>query len=63
MKIIQVDNFDREVVADVLIASDVGEYIGKRIVDFLNEKIAGDHSSEFFRLVPDDYKLFEGVES
>jgi len=61
LKIIAVDNFDREYVADTLIAENVNEYMGKRIVDALNEK-EHESSQDFFRLVPDDYVLWRGME-
>ena len=61
MKIIAVDNFDRESVADKLIAENVSEYWGKRIVDALNEKLHED-SLYYFKLVPDDYVLWRGME-
>jgi hypothetical protein len=61
MKIIAVDNFARESVADILIAENVNEYMGKRIVDALNDK-QHENSQEWFRLVPDDYVLWRGME-
>jgi hypothetical protein len=59
MKIIQVDNFDREYKSDVLVAENVHEFYGKHIVNFLNDKFSGDHAPDFYRLVPDDHKLYE----
>lgn len=58
MKIIKVDNYDREAYDDVLIAENVHKYFGQMIVDLLNDnpKRIDDH---WFRLVEDDYKLFE----
>lgn len=61
VKIICVDNFGRESVADILIAENVNEYWGKRIVDGLNEKQHED-SEVYFRLVEDDHKLWRGME-
>lgn len=61
MKIIAVDNFAREYIADTLIAENVNEYMGKRIVDLLNDK-ENEHSQDFYRLVPDDYVLWRGME-
>ncbi len=54
MKIICVDNFDRENVDDTLIAENVSEHFVKVIVEPLNEKFSG---SVYFRAVPDDHKL------
>lgn len=36
--LIQVDNYCRDSVADVLIAENVNEYFGNMIVDLLNKK-------------------------
>ena len=58
MKIIRVDNLDRETVSDILVAENVDAY-GQDIVKFLNYKYSANHSSDFFRLVKDDYKLYE----
>jgi hypothetical protein len=58
MKIIRVDNYNRDFVPDKLIASDVEKYYGKIIVDRLN-KIEGETTPYFFRLVKDDYKLYK----
>ena len=62
MLIIKVDNFDRELYVDVVVCRDVKEVWGKRIVEFLNDKYSGDDNSAFFKLVPDDHKLFKGFE-
>lgn len=58
MKIIQVDNFDREYIDDVLIATNVAPGFITTIVDALNEKHSGESSSYFFKAVSDDYVLF-----
>ena len=58
MKIIQVDNFDREAYSDTLIAENVHSYYGPFIVDYLNQKCSGDNSPDYYRLVDDDHKLY-----
>ena len=58
MKIICVDNFNREIVDDKLIADNLCGFYGRDIVDFLNDKFSGDNSPDFYRLVDDDYELF-----
>ena len=58
MKIIMVDNFNRENVSDTLIAENVSEYFGKKIVKYLNNTFSGDTSPDYFKLVTNDYKLF-----
>ncbi|MDY7043599.1 hypothetical protein RVS70_05210 [Virgibacillus sp. M23] len=61
MKVILVDNFNRESEADTLIAENVSEYWGNRIVKALNDK-NHKNSFEYFELVDDDYKLWRGME-
>lgn len=61
MKIICVDNFDRDTVSDFLVAENIGEYYGKLITEFLNEKLGGEHSPHFYRLESDDYKLYKFI--
>lgn len=58
MKIIRVDNFDRESVSDKLVCKNVNEYYAKRIVELLNER-EHESSSDFYKAVPDDHVLFE----
>lgn len=62
MKIIRVDNFDRETVADRLVAEKVGEVEGKVMRDALQAKFGGEDSSYYYKLVPDDHKLWRGME-
>lgn len=59
LKIISVDNFDRENYNDVLICENVNGHFGNVLVDFLNEKYSGDTAQRFFKLVEDDFKLYE----
>jgi len=59
MKIICVDNFDRETVNDVLVAENVNEYYGKKIVKLMQTHLASDNGFDWFKLVADDYKLYE----
>ena len=59
MKIIRVDNFNRESRSDSIVCENINEYLGKIITGFLIEKFSGDNSSDFFRLVDDNYKLYK----
>lgn len=62
MKIIGIDNFNRESVADFLVCENVtNDYIGSKIVELLN-KDSGEHGSWFYRLVEDDHRLWRGME-
>lgn len=58
MKIICRDNFGREDISDKLIAKNVDEFWGKKIVKFLNDNESGVNSPYFFALEPDTYKLY-----
>lgn len=58
MKIIRVDNFSRDSVSDLLVAVDVHKYYGSVIVELLNKR-AGENGSHYFKVVPDDYVLYE----
>ncbi len=57
MKIIRVDNFDRNYISDGLIAENVNEFFAKLIVKLLN-KHTGEHSQDYFKAVSDDHKLY-----
>ncbi len=58
MKIIGVDNFDRENHSDILVAESLNEYYAKTIVEFLNNKYGNEYAPYYFRVVPDNYKLY-----
>lgn len=55
MKIIAIDNYDRDYIPDTLIAESVNEHLGKDIVEFLNRKHG--NGGDYYILVDDDYKL------
>ncbi|MCJ7747849.1 MAG: hypothetical protein MUP27_08900 [Desulfobacterales bacterium] len=56
MKIIRVDNFDRESKSDVLVAEKVNSSYGSLIVKLLNQSA---DEEDFFKLVEDKFKLYE----
>ena len=60
MKVISVDNYDREHISDTLICENVSGYLGSEIVEFLNQKFK--YGSDYYKLVDDDYKLWRGME-
>lgn len=63
MKIIGTDNLNRESVADVLIAENVHQWYGQKIVDLLNKEAnIGDSSGTWYKVVDDGYRLSRGME-
>lgn len=62
MKIIAKDNFDRESVADVLIAENVPLYYASSIAHFLQERHGGEQASRYYKAVDDNYVLWRGME-
>lgn len=58
MKIIRIDNFNRDSISDILVAENVSELYALIIVEFLNEKYSGEASSYFYIYRSDDYKLY-----
>lgn len=56
MKIIKKDNFDREMVSEVLICEHVNPNYAAKIIDGLN---SDENSSDWFKAVPDDYELYQ----
>lgn len=58
MKIVIVDNFNRDYVSDRLLCENIHEHYGKAVVDFLNQQFSSNSSQDYFALRPDDYKLF-----
>jgi hypothetical protein len=59
MKIVMIDNYNRDSVADVLVAENVHEYYGELLVKFLNSQAGSD---QYFVLKPDEYRLSRGME-
>ena len=59
MKIVRVDNFDRDTVCDKLVAENVNDVYGTCMVEALNAEFSGDSLPDYFRMVPDDYVLKE----
>jgi len=57
MKIIKKDNFDRENVSDVLVCENCPIGYATLIADLLNNR-AGEDSPDYYKAVPDDYKLY-----
>jgi len=59
VKIICVDNFNREHISDLLVAENVSIFYGEKIVEFLNKTFSGDSAVDYFRLVKDDTKIYK----
>lgn len=62
MKIIGIDNFGRENVADILVAENVPEYYAKELHEFVSKTFGGEYANYYYELKPDDYKLWRGME-
>lgn len=58
MKIVGVSNFDDDTVDDILIAENVNQPYGERIVGLL-EKDCGENGYYFPKLVDDNYELYD----
>ena len=59
MKIVCVDNYDREFYDDILVCENIrNEKFGNIMVDALNSR-EGSNSEWFYKLVEDDYTLFK----
>lgn len=60
LKIICVDNYDRELYSDRLICENINPYYAEMIVNYLNDK-AGEDSQDYYKAVDSNYKLFEAI--
>ena len=60
-KIICTDNFNREHVAESLVADNVNSYYAKDIVDFLNSR-ESEGSPDYYKVVDSDYNLWRVME-
>lgn len=58
MKIVCIDNFNRDEVDDVLICENIDKHYGLMIVAYLNERLSGNESPIYFKLENDDYELY-----
>lgn len=59
MKLIRMDNFDRDYIADILIAENIKQHYAILIADRLNSGLSDD-SPYFYKAVQNDYKLSGG---
>lgn len=64
MKIIAVDNFAQETVADLLVAENItNKSYAEVMAKALNERYCiDDNAPRFYRVVQDDYRLSRGME-
>lgn len=58
MKIVGIDNFNRETVNDCLAAQNVPPLYAEVVAEALNAKFSGDHSPIYFVVRPDQYELY-----
>lgn len=59
MKIIRIDVYDNPAVSDELLAENVNKHDGEIMVELLNTY--GRAENKWFKLVPDEYKLYDAV--
>lgn len=60
MKIVLVDNFNRDEIADYLVCENIDGHYGELVVNFLNGR-EHDDSPNYFMLKEDDYVLSRGI--
>lgn len=58
MKIIYSDNIPTDMSSEHLYIQDVTEEAGKRLCEQLNKNL-GDNQGPYYRVVPDDHKLYK----
>lgn len=58
MKIIGIDNLDRDNINDILICENVHKYYIDSIIKILNDKV-GNHNGYYCKIVEDNYKLYK----
>jgi len=58
VKIIKVDNFNREYISEQLIAENVSDYYAGIIAEDLNKRFSGNSSPDYFRAFNDNYKPY-----
>lgn len=58
MKIIGVDNFNRDTVSDVLVAENVCDVYVAEIIAFLNARFSGENAAYYFKAIDDDRPLY-----
>ncbi|MCK4500265.1 hypothetical protein KAU11_07195 [Candidatus Babeliales bacterium] len=60
MKIICVDNFNRDNVSDILVCSGISNHNGKVCVYALNSVVGGgENTGSYYKLVDDNHVLYE----
>ncbi len=57
MKIVKIDNYNRDYIPDVLICENINKYYGDKVIAALN---INPQDSDYFILVEDTYVLREG---
>lgn len=62
MKVVAIDNFNRESVADILVAEGLSEQDAQRLATEKNEQFSGPYAPRHYVVTPDDYKLWRGME-
>lgn len=58
MKIIMMNFFNKKRISDKLITENISAFFGENIVEHLNNTFSNDKAPNYFKLAPDNYKLF-----
>lgn len=56
MKVVRVDNFDRDYIPERLMAEKLTDEEARVIATALNAHFSGPHASHYFRVMADDYQ-------
>lgn len=59
MKVIGTSNFDNESVDDILVQENLDEDMARTVCAAENNKYSGPTGRYYYKVVPDDYELYE----
>lgn len=62
MKVIRVDNFDRDFVPEKLMVGGLSLAEAKILAETMNKLLSGPNSPDFYRVVGEDHVLYQGLE-
>jgi len=63
MKIVGVDNYDNEAVADLLVAENItNKSYAEVMCEALNKRYSSEHGARYYQIKEDTYRLSRGME-